>query len=233
MEIVIQVILLLSIIKYCVKAALTGNYKGILLLSLFSSLVAIVIYPILIKQSVNVIDIFLANKAMVADGALLITIESVGGIMLAIKFLDFNFLHKKRASKWMIIQKLFPGILFVFAIAYFEILFMSYRIGVNFLYSSLLFSFFIMLGVFLISMIIMFLVKEENQKIELSLIINLFILFFGLLVHSMISDYSISSAKTKIDWGAMATLFFIVIVFVVIGRYAPVFLKQFKNYKKL
>ena len=76
MEIVIQVILLLSIIKYCVKAALTGNYKGILLLSLFSSLVAIVIYPILIKQSVNVIDIFLANKAMVADGALLITIES-------------------------------------------------------------------------------------------------------------------------------------------------------------
>lgn len=219
MEIFIQIILLLSLVKYCLKAAISGRLGYISIFTACAGVIAIGIYPIIIYSPINIIDTILNNQKIVTNGALLTTIESVAGIMLSIKLLDYYFLPKNKRTKWMRIFRFIPGFIFILSIAYFEMLFFSYRVGSNFLLSSLLFSLILMICIFSTSILLKYLIPHESQKLEFKIIINIIILFLGLLINSMVSDYNISAAKTVIDWWALISLLGIGLVFTLLGFY--------------
>lgn len=217
METFVQFILLFSLVKYCLKAAIAGRLGYILLFSVAAGGIAVCLYPIIIHASPNIVAEILKNPGLVADGILFTTIESVAGIMLSVKLLDFYFLPKEKRTGWMRVLRFVPGFMYILSIAYLEILFVSTRVGSDFLLSSLLFALLLAVSVFVTACLFKFLVRSESQKLELKIIINMVILLLGLMVNSMVSDYNISAASAVIEWKALVCLVILGIVSAMTG----------------
>lgn len=206
METFVQIVLILSLLKYCLKAALTGRFGMILLYGMIASLFAMVIYPFVITQPVNIISELLTNQKIVTDIAVVTTIEAVLGIFISILLLDNYFLPRKQRKKTIKILKVLPGILVFPAIAYFELMFFKMNSGVDFMLSAIIYASILFFSITMCSLFIKSKMKHESIKLELKIIINLGILVIGLLINSMVADYNLSNSETIIEWKPLLVL---------------------------
>jgi len=217
MEQLIQIILIISISKYCLKAALTGSLRHIALYSLTAGLIAICIYPIVISQSMNIIDTFLSNKKIVCDASVITSLEAISGIFISLTLLDNYFKPREKRSKFIALIKIIPGVICFVGIAYFELLFFKRLVGVSFEITASIYAIIIFIATFLFSILLKYLLKGESVKLEFKIILNMLILILGLLVYSSVADYNLSNAQTTIEWRALATISVIAISCLAIG----------------
>lgn len=221
MEVYIQLIFVLVIVKYCLKAALTGRLWGITCYAVFASLVALALYPIVVEQPVTIISSVLSNQKFVTDGVVITTLEAVAGIFVSVYLLDNYFMPRGSRKKILFGLKIIPGVLFFFALAYFELMFFKVSVGMDFLTTAMLYSLIVFVGVMAFSLLIGWALKGESMKLELKILLNMGILIIGLLVNSSVADYNLSHAETAVEWGALFTLLGLIIILFVIGIYLP------------
>lgn len=219
METYIQLILVLALAKYCLKAALTARFWTIVLYGGFASIVALVIYPIVIEQPVTIVSMLLSDSVLVANGAVITTIEAVAGIFISVLLLDNYFMRKESRQKSLFILKVIPGVLWVVAIAYFELMFFRWRVGADFMQTALLYSFILFSSIVAMATALKYSLPGESLKLELKVLLNVGILIIGLLVNSSIADYNLSYADVQIEWGALAALAVLIIVLFFAGIY--------------
>ena len=209
MEQYIQIIFILAIIKFCLKAAMTGRLWAILSYAFGVSLFCLALYPIVIRQPLTIITDLLANKAVVTDMAVWTTVEAAAGIFISIFLLDNYFMEHQKRKRSISILKVIPGWIFIFGIAYFQLQFFKIRVGDDFLTTAIMYSSIIFVLISLMSLFLKYVVVAESMKLELKILLNIGILFIGLLVNSSIADYNSSHSETVVEWGALVTMFLI------------------------
>lgn len=206
MELYIQIIFVLALAKYCLKAAMTGSFRVMACYAAFAALLSLAIYPIVIRQPVTAISNLLADHSLVTDGAVLTTLEATLGIFVSIFLLNNYFKPKEQRRKSVFALKVVPGVIWIAAVAYFELLFFKSRVGYGFGATAAVYAAILFAGVLLAAGATHLLVRRESMKLELKIMFNMGILLIGLLVNASIADYNISDASTPVEWGALAAL---------------------------
>ena len=219
MEVYVQLILLLALVKYSLNAALTSRTWIISCYGLLASLVSLALYPLVIEQPVTLVSSLLGNDQLVSEGAVLTTIEAVAGIFTSIYLLDNYFMPKAKRKKSIFILKIMPGILFCLAIAYFELQFFKWRVGGDFVATAVIYAiglFGILVGT---ALLLNYVLKGESPKLELQILLNIAILVIGLFINSSVAAYSISNAESVTDWGALFATLSLAVVLIIAGFY--------------
>lgn len=228
MELYIQIIFVLAAMKFCLKAATTGRLWVIFIYAFAASLLSFAMYPIVIEQPLTIISDLLANKTVVTDIAVLTTIEAVAGIFVSIFLLDNYFMERSKRKRYVYALKVVPGIIFVFALAYFQLQFFKIRAGEDFLATALIYCSIIFGFVSLLSIAIKQLITAESLRLELKILLNIAILVIGLWINSAVADYNLSHAETTIEWGAL-----IAISLILVSLFGLGYLLSKMNFKKI
>lgn len=223
METYVQLILILALVKYCLKAALTARFWTIALYGAIAAAIGLVICPIVIEQPVTIVTMLLSDREWVANGAVITTLEAVAGIFISIFLLDNYFMRKENRKRLMFVLKVIPGLLSMIGIAYFELMFFRWRVGADFTQTALLYGVIVFSLVVVVATALRYLLKGESLKLELKVVLNIGILIIGLLVNSSIADYNLSYAEVEVEveWGALTALAGLVVVLFFAGIYLP------------
>lgn len=206
METIIQLIFVVALVKYCLKAALSGKLWLLVGYGVLISLAAFALYPIVINQPMTIITQLLGDRNVVEDVALIVVAESIIGILICVYLLDNYFRPKSKRTRFAGILKIMPGVVMICGVGYFELLFFKWRVGDDFLTTALFFSLILFVGVTAMALLLRYLVSGESLKLEVKLILNLTILTLGLLVSSSVADYNISNAQATIEWGPLIAI---------------------------
>ena len=201
MELYIQIIFVLALAKFCLKAAMTGRFWTMACYAFFAALVSLALYPTVIEQPATVITNLLADRELVTDGAVLTTTEAILGIFVSVFLLSNYFKPKGQRRKSVFVLKVVPGILWIFAVAYFELLFFRQRVGADFGATVAIYAGIVFAVVLLAAGFIHLFVRHESMKLELK------ILLIGLLVNASAADSTVVYATvSNVEWGALAAL---------------------------
>lgn len=206
MEHYIQLIFILALAKYCLKAAMTGRLRTMVLYALAAATLALLLYPVVITQPVTLAAGLLADRRVVTDAAVLTTLEATLGIFVSIYLLDNYFKPRAQRRRRVFVLKVVPGLLWMFGVAYFELLFFRERVGADFRATAALYAGILFAAVLLTAWILHTLVRRESMRLELKILLNMAILLIGLLVHATIADYNLSNARSTVAWDALGAL---------------------------
>ena len=207
MELYIQIIFVLALAKFCLKAAMTGRFWTMACYAFFAALVSLALYPTVIEQPATVITNLLADRELVTDGAVLTTTEAILGIFVSVFLLSNYFKPKGQRRKSVFVLKVVPGILWIFAVAYFELLFFRQRVGADFGATVAIYAGIVFAVVLLAAGFIHLFVRHESMKLELKIMLNMGILLIGLLVNASAADSTVVYATvSNVEWGALAAL---------------------------
>ena len=217
MELYFQFIFLLAFVKYALKASMNTKIWILLLYPLVAAVFAYLIYPWMIQQRGDSFTAILADKGLVADCAVLITIEAVIGIVSSIYILDNYFAPKTERKRSIFVLKVFPGILFFIGIAYFELAFFKQFVGMPFNQTALLYSGAVFACVTAMAFLLRWLMQGESLKLEAKITINLFILAIALFVNSTLTAYNTSHSQNEVEWLPSLTAILIFVLFASIG----------------
>lgn len=203
MEILIQIILVLALIKYVLKAVMTGQLWSIFLYAAFAAVIAFIGYPLVIEQPSNIIHVLLSQHAWVSDMAVITTIEATLGIFASIYLLDDYIRPKTRNRWWSYLMRVVPGLLCFLGIFFFELLFFQYQAGHSFLITAIQYSILLFFTLSILGLLIHFFLDEAALRLELKVILNLEILVIGLIIYCKVAQYNNSQAIVHINWLAM------------------------------
>lgn len=223
MEQFLQFIFVLAIAKYCIDAALTRRVAVMAGYALVLAAVAFALWPTVIGWRGDMIADLLSDGPLVADAALIITVEAVAGIFISVLLLDnvFDetsaieftriaearkrlpkanyFMPKEKRRRSLFVLKVLPGVICFFAAVYFELLFFRSFVGVDFLTLALSYAGIVAAGVFLLSAALGWLMPGESTKLEAKIVLDMAILFMGLFVNASIASYNVSSSRTEVS----------------------------------
>lgn len=200
MEIYLQFIFLLAVAKYSLKASMNTRWWVTLLYPLAAAVAAYLIYPWMIRLRGDSFTAILADKGLVADCAVLITIEAILGILSSIYILDNYFRPKSKRKRSVFILKVVPGVLVFVGIAYFELAFFKQFAGVQFGKVALMYSGVVFFAIAALASMLKWLMRGESLKLEAKITLNLLILCTALFVNASLADYSVSHAQTAVEW---------------------------------
>ena len=206
MELLVQIIFLIAILKYCLKASLAGGFKTMLLYALGVGLWAMLWYPVVIRQPVTIIEQLLTDRHVVMDGAVWTTFEALAGMLLGVELLDNYFAPKAQRKKVWFILKVLPGVLAPLGVLYFELMFFKEVILDNFALTASLYAVMVTALVAMLAWGLKHWVEGESLKLELKVLLNMLILLIGLLINSAVADYNTSSAASHTDWRALCLI---------------------------
>jgi hypothetical protein len=195
MELLFQIIIILAFIKYCMKAGFFVHWGGMAAYALFVAVVAIAFYPFIIKTDSNVFERLLADKNGISDFAVLITIEAISGMLISVGMLGNLFSQKKQ--KWIKVLKLTPGVLIAGAVFYVELaLFRSFA-GMDFAWVAVICAVSLLMGTFLLSFLIKFLLPDYSTRYELKFLTNLILLLLSIFLNAGLADYNSSNYQAN------------------------------------
>lgn len=215
MEILFQGILILAILKFCIKAGFFDSKKGILTYAIFAGLIAIVFYPVIIKTNTNAFSKLMLDKKAVSNIAVLITIEAISGMLISIGMLHNLFEAKKQV--WIKILKLTPGILIIGAVYYIELAAFKTMAGTDFLWVAVITSTAIIIGVSVVSTGIKFLLPGNTVRYELKFIINIALLILAIMLNAGLADYNRSNYNTEVEFNKLLAFIGITVIGFLLG----------------
>ncbi len=199
MEIIVQLILLLAFLKYCLKSALTGNAIAMGTYALLGSLLAFFIYPYIIELPTDMVSQLLKDTKRVSNWAVISTIEAVVGIFLSVSLIGNFFKSRKEKKKKLFFLRIIPGVLFCVSIAYFELLFFKHNTSGSFRQTAFVYSGIVFASIFSVSLFLKYFIGDRMMKLELKMLLNLAILSIGLILNASIADYNISNATYRLS----------------------------------
>lgn len=195
MESILQIICILSILKFSYKATFYRKYWGILVFSALSGIFAYIIHPFVIENNIQLFSGILSDKEKVTNLALVITAEAISGIMISIGMLQN--LIKTKTSAWFKLLKLSPGLIIAGAVFYIELKSFYFFSGISFWATALIISAAISLSVAIISYLIKLLLPANNMRYELKFIINVILLIVAVIMNAGLAAYNQSSYNAE------------------------------------
>lgn len=208
MDIIFQLIVIAGVLKYSCKATFFNGYKGIILYTLLSGLIAFICYPVILKTNSDFFGKLVANKSIVSNIAVVITIEAISGMLISIGMLNQIFEpKKKRPSR---ILKLLPGLLIIGIIFYAELMLFRKMVGQPFPWIATTSVFLSMFVVFTLSLIIKKLLPDLSVRYELKFLINFALFILAIQFNAGLADYNTSNYNSTLN--AVQILVFAVIV---------------------
>lgn len=206
MDGLLQLIFILAFMKVCLSPAFLKRFRGTFIYALCAGVFAYAVYPLVIRQRADSFTAILADKGLVADFAVLVTVEAVLGIMICIYLLDNYFKPKEKRKKSVFMLKLLPGPLFFVGIFYFELMFFKEFPGVSFGTTALLYSLLIFGLITLVSLVLRYVMSGESLKLEAKILFNIAILLVGLLLNSSISAYNVAHSSDYTELAPTLTM---------------------------
>lgn len=219
MEIIVQLILLLAIVKYSLKAALTGKWVIIIAYALAGGMIAFAIHPYIIKLPTDIISQTLKDKVEVSNWAIISTVEAIAGIFLSLSLLNDFLKPPKERKQSLFALRVIPGVLFCVSIAYFELLFFKHNTGTGFATTALIYSGILSMAIFLLSLFFKRFIADKAVQLELKMILNIAILLISLVLNSTIADYNTSNASYNLQWQPLLSFVLLVISVCCVGIY--------------
>jgi len=195
MELLFQIIIILAVIKYCLKAGFFNHWGGIAAYALFVSVLAVAFYPFIIKTNSNVFEELLADKKSISNVAVLITIEAISGMLISIGMLGNLFSRKKQ--KWIKVLKLTPGILIAGAVYYIELTVFRSFAGVNFAWLAIIFAGVFLTGTLLLTYLIKNLLPDNGTRFELKFLTNVVLLLLSVFLNAGLADYNTGNYRAN------------------------------------
>ena len=231
MDGLLQLIFILAFLKVCLSPAFLKKFRGTFVYALCAGLFAYAVYPLVIRQRADSFTAILADKGLVADFAVLVTVEAVLGIMICIYLLDNYFKPKEKRKKSVFALKLVPGPLFFIGIFYFELMFFKEFPGVSFGTTALLFSLLIFVLITVLSLILRYVMSGESLKLEAKILFNMAILLVGLLLNSSISAYNVAHSSDYTELAPTLSMIGVIILLSAMG-YGIYVIKSKTKFKK-
>lgn len=218
METFVQLIFIIALIKYCLRAVLSGRLWLLSGYAVLAAVVALAFYPVVIEQPLTIIPRMLADKETVTDTALLTAAEAIAGILISVYLIDNYFRPKIKRTRLAFFLKIIPGPLVFCAIGYFELLFFKFRAGGDFIITAILFASLLFTAIMIVGLSAKYALKGESLKLEVTVIFNMAILVVGLLISSSVADYNVSHAQAPVEWEAFAVFIISTVAFVILGK---------------
>jgi|GEM_PF-2266679 len=204
METVFQVILILGLVKYSVKASILGHWGGLGAYALCAGLVVMMLYPAIIVMESDVFEKILMDQKHVSAVAVLVTIEAIIGMLISIGMLDNLFSGKKKTL--LNLLKYTPGIVVFGSVFYFELAVFRHAAGIGFLDLAIISSLVLSSGVFLAASGIKAILPDQATRYELIFLSNIMLLFLSVLLNAGLADYSSGSYRAEPEPAKLALL---------------------------
>ena len=228
MENLLQIIFILSVVKYACKATFYKNYRGILLFALLAGVFAYAIHPFAIQNNIRVFTSFLSDKNRVTGLAMIITIEAITGILISIAMLqDFILLQKKRNR--VKVLRLLPGIMVFGAFFYIELKSFYFFSGFDFRLTALIISTGLFVFVVFISAIIKYALPGKGMRYEFKFLLNNLLLIMAVILNAGLADYNQSNYNME---SVLLKLLVFILLVIAIGTTGYLLSKR-KNKGKL
>ncbi len=215
MNLLFQILLILGVLKYCCKAGFFKDWRGIVIYSLFASVIAIVFYPVIIKMNTNSFDMLLSDKKKVSDIAVVVTIEAIGGMLTSIGMLHNLFEIKQ--NMWVKIVKILPGVILLGVVFYIELLLFKTMAGVSFIGVAVLSALLIFIGIAFVAIGIKYLLPEKAMRYELKFLINIILLVVAILMNAYLAGYNESTYEADVEYNKLLVFTGIVVVGFFVG----------------
>lgn len=206
MEVIIQLLFVIALVRYSLVAALSGNLWQLFAYGAFASMVALALYPMVINESATTFTELLGSHSVVGNIGLIVVAEAIIGIAISVYLIDRYLLSKSTRRRFTGLLKIMPSLIMLFGVAYFELLFFKWRVGGDFLVTALYFSAILFVGVTVLALAMRYLMGGEGLKLEVKLILNLSIMALGLLISSSVAEHNLSDAHTVVEWSALISI---------------------------
>lgn len=194
MESLLQVIVILSLIKFACKGTYYKKKAAILLFPAIAAVFAYIVYPLIIKINIQSISQILSDKTKISDFALLVTAEAITGIFVCVFILDKSIISGRKILYGIL--KLSPDFLPFMAISYIELKMFYAFPGMDFRLTALITALTIFILIFFISYTIKYLLPEETVRFELKFILNAILLIIAVILNAGLAEYNKGSYKT-------------------------------------
>lgn len=200
MEQYLQLIFLLAFVKFGLKSSLVRKAWMIPVYGIVAGVFAWAVHPFVIGLRGDSFTAILADRGMVSDCALLITVESVLGIMASVLLLDNYFAPREKRKRSLFVLKVIPGVLFFVGVVYFELLFFKLFVGMPFGCVAALYGGTVFAAVTAAGFGMRWLLPGESMKLDAKILLDLAILGVAIFVNAAISDYSVSHSVGGVEW---------------------------------
>ncbi len=224
MELLIQIIFILTILKFSLKAAIHDKYWIIALYALGAAVLAMALYPLVVEMPANAASQLLKDRNLVTDMAVIITAETLLEITIAI-----IMLKGEKRGKTVSILKYIPGVMIFATVAYFELMFFRWRVGADFTQSAILYSTLTFAAILALCLMLRFVAPSSEMRLELKMLFNFSIFAIAMLVNSMVAEYNLSNNQSVIEWQATIAILLIGAVITTIGFLTNEKIKQLFN----
>lgn len=214
MEILLQIAVLLAFLRFVCRATFFHSKWGVAVFALLVALVSFISYPLVIEQSGDFYKTLLADRVLVGNVAVVLTLEAIAGMLLSIGLLNTLFVKKKGK---LYLLKYLPEVLILGAVLYAEQqLFYAFP-GYDFrLTASLIAGGLALLvggGIFFIRWAL----PDLGGRYELNFLINVFLLVIAILMNAGLSSYNTASYQSEIEWQSTLSFLGLILLFVTIG----------------
>lgn len=221
MELFTQIILILAVVQYGLQAALAGRFRWVAAYALAAMLWAVGIYPWIIEWPLTWLTQRLASPQWVGDATLLVTIEAAAAILIQIGASAEKPTKARRACR---ILNALPGVIFLYAVGYFESQYFGLRAGGRSFFLTAL-EYALLSGALVMGLayLLRLLLNQNVYKRELRILLYMFILAFGLLTYAALFPMPASAPRAPMAWDALAALLAGAGLLFAGGRYEAVF----------
>ena len=201
MENLIIILFVLVILKFSLKITLFKNKLALLIVASVAAFYSYLLYPFVIEQNKSDLSFLLSNSRIMINFAVIVCIEAVTGILISIGMLQNLFREKK--MRFVKIAKVVPGILIFIALFYLETIVFFYFTGYSFRRVATGYSFVIFAIILLLAYGLKILIPKIDLRYEVKFLINIFILFIGVVISVFYAKYSVVSYAAIIDYKSL------------------------------
>ena len=205
MEIVLQLILVSGLLNYSCKATFFNGYRGIVMYAVFSGIIALACYPLIVKTNSDIFNRLISEKSAVLNMAVIISIGML------------NNLFETKQKKLTGVLRLVPGVIIAGSVYYMELLLFRTMVGISFVSTALIATALIMLAVFLTAVTIKYFLPDISARYELKFFINIILLALAVIPNAGFAGYNTANYSQGVEYRNLIIIAGIVITGFILG----------------
>ena len=218
MELVVQILLLFIIVASVLRLSFE---RGWIIPTLFAVVAAVFVYltyPYAIEQTKTGLAAYIANRSLREYASIFISLD----VALIVAY-TFSRLHRTKGRRGRVVAillRLYPGVLIFPVLFYLQSTLIFALPGVDFGIVSLLLAFGTVVLLLGLTLLLRFLLPEEELRLEILFLVELFVFILGIIASV---DETIRMAPTErpIEWRGLVLTLSIGLFCFVIGYFSP------------
>ena len=218
MELVVQILMLFVALGTALRLTFERGWILPLLFGTLASVFVYLTYPYAIEQTKTGLAAYIADRSLREYAAIFISLDVA--LVVGYSFSRLSRVRTKRGQIVTFLLRLYPGVLLFPVLFYLQSTLIFALPGVDFGVVSLLLALATLLLVLGLVYLLRFLLPEEELRLEVLFLVELFIFILGLIA-SVDETIRTAPEKSPIQWQGLALTGFIALLCFVFGYFAP------------